>query len=92
MAPNTTDLASVLAFENPAADMLADIGAIAVDYASAPTRGRIPVCPLYGLTEEEATAKMSVTIAGEPADHIVCTVENGTITLRNTSGTVLLFR
>ena len=45
-----------------------------------------------GLTEEAAKAKISVTVAGAPAEHIVCTVENGTITLRNTSGTVLFFR
>ena len=92
VAPNTADLANVLAFENPAADMLADVDAITVDYADKPTRGRIPVCPLYGLTEEAAKAKISVTVAGEPAEHIACTVENGTITLRNTSGTVLFFR
>ena len=92
VAPNTADLASVLAFENSAADMLADVGAITVDYVDKPTRGRIPVCPLYGLTEEAAKAKISVTVAGAPAEHIVCTVENGNITLRNTSGTVLFFR
>ena len=92
VAPNTADLANVLAFENPAADMLADVDAITVDYADKPTRGRIPVCPLYGLTEEAAKAKIAVTVAGEPAEHIACTVENGTITLRNTSGTVLFFR
>ncbi|MBR1588576.1 MAG: hypothetical protein IJ658_09660, partial [Kiritimatiellae bacterium] len=92
VAPDTRDLATVLSFSDPAADMLADVGAIVVDYASAPTRGRIPVCPLYGLAEEAAKAKVSVTVAGEPADHIVCTVENGAITLRNTSGTMLFFR
>ena len=92
VAPNTADLASVLAFENSAADMLADVGAITVDYVDKPTRGRIPVCPLYGLTEEAAKAKISVTVAGAPAEHIVCTVENGNIVLRNTSGTVLFFR
>ncbi len=92
VASATTNLANVLAFSNVPADMLADIGAITVDYASAPTRGKIPLCPLYGLTEEAAKAKVTVTIAGEPADHVVCTVENGNITLRNTSGTLLLFR
>ena len=63
-----------------------------MDYVSAPTRSRIPVCPLYGLAEETAKAKIEVTVAGEPADHVVYTVENGTIILRNTKGTVLLFR
>ena len=92
VAPATTDLANVLAFSNASVDMLANVGAITVDYADKPTRGRIPVCPLYGLTEEAAKAKISVTVAGEPADNIICTVENGNITLRNTSGTVLLFR
>ncbi|MBQ6008787.1 MAG: hypothetical protein IJL17_09610, partial [Kiritimatiellae bacterium] len=92
VAPNTADLASVLAFENPAADMLADVGAISVDYAAAPTRSRIPVCPLYGLAEEDAKAKLSVTVSGEPADHVVVKVENGVLTIRNTKGTMLLFR
>ena len=90
--PATTNLADVLSFTNVPADMLANVGAITVDYASAPTRGKIPVCPLYGLTEEAAKAKIAVTIAGEPADHVICTVENGNITLRNTRGTLLLFR
>ena len=92
VAPNTADLANVLAFENPAADMLADVGAISVDYADKPTRGRIPVCPLYGLTEEAAKAKVTVTVAGAPVDNIQVKVENGVITLRNTSGTMLFFR
>jgi hypothetical protein len=92
VAPNTADLANVLAFENPAADMLADVDAITVDYADKPTRGRIPVCPLYGLTEEAVQAKVTVTVAGAPVDNIQVKVENGTITLRNTSGTLLFFR
>jgi HSP20 family molecular chaperone IbpA len=92
VAPNTADLANVLAFSNAAADMLANVGAITVDYADKPTRGRIPVCPLYGLTEEAAKAKISVTVAGAPVDNIQVKVENGTITLRNTSGTLLYFR
>ena len=90
--PATTDLANVLAFSNVPADMLANVDAITVDYADKPTRGRIPVCPLYGLTEEAAKAKVTVTVTGEPADHVICTVENGNITLRNTSGTMLFFR
>ena len=92
VAPNTADLSSVLAFEDPATDMLADVDAITVDYADKPTRGRIPVCPLYGLTEEAVQAKVTVTVAGAPVDNIQVKVENGTITLRNTSGTVLFFR
>ena len=92
VAPNAADLAGVLAFENPAPDMLADVDAIVVDYAAAPTRGRIPVCPLYGLTEEDAKAKLSVTVSGEPADHVAVKVENGVITLQNMKGTVLIFR
>ncbi|MBR1587058.1 MAG: hypothetical protein IJ658_01915, partial [Kiritimatiellae bacterium] len=92
VAANTADLAGVLAFENPAADMLADVDAIVVDYASAPTRSNIPVCPLYGLTEEAAVAKIVVTVAGEPAEHVLVKVKNGVITLQNTKGTVLLFR
>ncbi|MBR0506200.1 MAG: autotransporter-associated beta strand repeat-containing protein, partial [Kiritimatiellae bacterium] len=92
VAPNTADLANVLAFSNAAVDMLANVGAITVDYADKPTRGRIPVCPLYGLTEEAAKAKVAVTVAGAPVDNIQVKVENGTITLRNTSGTLLYFR
>ncbi|MBQ6339249.1 MAG: hypothetical protein IJI36_08900, partial [Kiritimatiellae bacterium] len=92
VAPNTADLANVLAFEDAAPDMLADVDAIVVDYASTPTRGRIPVCQLYGLTEEAAKAKLSVTVSGAPADHVVVKVENGVLTIRNTKGTMLLFR
>jgi len=33
-----------------------------------------------------------VTVAGAPVDNIQVKVENGTITLRNTSGTLLYFR
>ena len=44
------------------------------------------------LTEEAAKAKIAVTVAGEPAEHVLCKVENGIITLRNTKGTVLMFR
>ena len=92
VAPNTADLANVLAFENPAADMLADVDAITVDYADKPTRGRIPVCPLYGLTEEAVQAKVTVTVAGAPVDNIQVKVKDGTIMLQNTSGTMLIFR
>ena len=92
VAPNTADLASVLAFENPAADMLADVGAISVDFASSLTRSKVTVCPTYGLADEAAVAKVAVTVTGEPADHIRVKVENGYLTIRNTKGTVLLFR
>lgn len=89
---NSGDLSTLLAFEAAAEDMLANVGAITVDYASAPTRGKVVVCPTYGLSDEEAVAKVSVTVAGEPAEHIACKVENGYIMLRNTKGTMLLFR
>ena len=79
-------------WQHAAVDMLANVGAITVDYADTPTRGRIPVCPLYGLTEEAVQAKVTVTVAGAPVDNIQVKVENGTITLRNTSGTLLFFR
>ena len=92
VAPNTADLASVLAFENPAADMLADVGAISVDYAASPTRGKVIVCPTYGLSDEDAVAKVAVTVAGAPAEHVLIKVENGYVTLRNTKGTMLIFR
>ena len=82
----------MLAFSNVPADMLASVGAITVDYADKPTRGKIPVCPLYGLTEEAVPTKVTVTVAGAPVDNIQVKVENGTITLRNTSGTLLYFR
>ena len=82
----------MLAFENPAADMLADVGAITVDYASNPTRSKVTVCPTYGLADEAAVAKVRVTVAGEPAEHVLVKVENGYVMLRNTKGTMLIFR
>jgi HSP20 family molecular chaperone IbpA len=72
--------------------VLADVDAITVDDADKPTRGRIPVCPLYGLTEEAVQAKVTVTVAGAPVDNIQVKVENGYVMLRNTKGTVLFFR
>ena len=92
VAPSTADLATVLAFENPAADMLADVDAISVDFASNMTRSTVTVCPTYGLSDEDAVAKLTVSVAGEPAEHIRVKVENGYLTIRNTKGTVLTFR
>ena len=92
VAPNTADLESVLAFENPAADMLADVDAISVDFASNMTRSTVTVCPTYGLSDEDAVAKLTVSVAGEPAEHIRVKVENGYLTIRNTKGTLVIFR
>ena len=45
-----------------------------------------------GLAEEAVPAKVTVTVAGAPVDNIQVKVKDGTITLQNTSGTLLFFR
>ena len=82
----------MLAFSNVPADMLANVSAITVDYADKPTRGKIPVCPLYGLAEEAVPAKVMVTVAGAPVDNVQVKVKDGSIMLQNISGTLLFFR
>ncbi len=82
----------MLAFTNSAADYLADVGAIAIDFAEKPTRSKVTVCPAGGLTAAAAQELMSVTVDGEPVDHVQCLVENGDLKLRFSAGTVIYVR
>ena len=81
VAVDTRDLSSVLAFDNPAADFLADVGAITVDFAGKPATVRVAVCPAGGLTEAEAQDRISVTQNGEPVKNAVCRIKDGNIVL-----------
>ena len=92
VAPNARDLSAKLAFENEADDYLANVGAIAVDFTSKPTVGRVTVCPAGGLTTEAAAAKVSATLNGEPIRHAVGKVENGNVVLSLPVGFMFLVR
>ncbi len=89
---NANDLSAVLAFTNPTADYLADVGAITVDFTAKPTRNKVKVGPAGGLTAETAAEKVRVTIDGEPMGHFKCLVENGDLKLRFDSGTFIIVR
>ena len=91
VAPNTHELAEVLAFENPAQDFLANVGEITVDFTDTPTRGKIAICPLGGMTQAAVEAKLAVTVNGEPFDKFQLLIENGTVYL-NKGGTVIMVR
>ena len=92
VAPNVNDLSTVLAFTNPTADYLADVGAISVDFAGKPTRSKVKVGPAGGLTAETAAQKVRVTVDGEPSVRFSCFVENGDLKIRLSHGTVLFVR
>ena len=92
VAANANDLSAVLAFTNPTADYLADVGAITVDFTAKPTRNKVKVGPAGGLTAETAAEKVRVTIDGEPMGHFKCLVENGDLKLRFDSGTFIIVR
>ena len=91
VAPNVNDLSTVLAFTNPAADYLADVGAITVDFTEKPTRSKVKVGPAGGLTAETAAQKVRVTVDGEPVK-AGCLIENGDLKIRLSHGTVLFVR
>ena len=92
VAANANDLSAVLAFTNPTADYLADVGAITVDFTAKPTRSKVKVGPAGGLTAETAAEKVRVTIDGEPTGHFKCLVENGDLKLRFSNGTYIIVR
>ena len=92
VAPNANDLSTVLAFTAPAADYLADVGAITVDFTEKPTRSKVTVGPAGGLTAETAAQKVRVTVNGEPAVRFRCLVENGDLKIRLARGTVIYVR
>ena len=92
VAPNANDLSTVLAFRAPAADYLADVGAITVDFTEKPTRSKVKVGPAGGLTAETAAQKVRVTVNGEPAVRFGCFIENGDLKIRLACGTFIIVR
>ena len=92
VAPNANDLSTVLAFRAPAADYLADVGAITVDFTEKPTRSKVKVGPAGGLTAETAAQKVRVTVDGEPAVRFGCFIENGDLKIRLACGTFIIVR
>jgi hypothetical protein len=92
VSPNVRDLSTVLSIENPAADYLRKVGAIAVDFTGKPRRAKIVVCPAGGLTAAEAAAKMVVTQDGEPVKTSGCQIMNGRIVLSLPVGLRLVIR
>ena len=92
VSPNANDLSTVLAFTNPAADYLADVGAITVDFTEKPTRSKVKVGPAGGLTAETAAEKVRVTVDGEPSVRFSCFVENGDLKIRLSRGTTIFVR
>ena len=92
VAPNANDLSTVLAFRAPAADYLADVGAITVDFTEKPTRSKVKVGPAGGLTAETAAQKVRVTVDGEQAVRFRCFVENGDLKLRFARGLTVIIR
>ena len=91
VAPNTRNLSTVLAFTNPTADYLADVGAITVDFTAKPVRSKGAVCPAGGLTAETAAQKVRVTVDGEPVK-AGCLIEGGDLKIRLARGTFIIVR
>ena len=90
--PGTRDLSTMLAFSNPTADYLANVGAISIDFTAKPTRSKVTVCPAGGLTAETATPKVSVTMNGESVGHYKCFIENGDLKVRLANGFTVFIR
>jgi hypothetical protein len=95
VAPAARDLSAMLDFENASADMLADLGGIAVDFASDPTVGTLVVCPAYGLsmTDLEVKVPVAVTVNGQPLDKkYKARVNGGNIEIVFRSASVIYIR
>ena len=99
VAANTSDLSAVLRFDDAATNLFADVGRIAVDFASRPTFGRALVGPAGGLdalSDAELARRFAVTVGGVPAAEAKCIVlplvEDGKLYLRNASGTTVIIR
>ena len=92
VASNVKNLSTVLAFNNPPADYLENVGAIAVDFAEKPGRSKVTVCPAGGLTAETAAQKVRVTVDGEPLPRFQCLIENGDLSVRLSACTVIYVR
>ena len=91
VAPATSDLATVLAFTDTAADYLKDVGAITIDFTAKPVLSKVTVCPAGGLTAEAAAEKVSVTVNGESVK-ASCLIEGGNLKVRLRSGTMIIVR
>ena len=99
VAADTSDLTSVLLFENAATNLFADVGKIAIDFAEKPMVGNVLVGPAGGLealSEAELAERVVVLIGGEPADAAKISyttfVENGKLRLHFSLGTMILLR
>ena len=92
VAANANDLSTVLAFTNPAADYLKDVGAITIDFTDKPVRSKVTVCPAGGLTAETAAQKVSVTMNGEPVKVLGYMIEDGNLKARLCRGTLIIVR
>ena len=99
VAADTDDLTKVLKFDDAATNLFADVGRIAVDFASSPTFGRALVGPAGGLdalTDAELARRFEVTVDGVPAADAKCIilprVQDGRLYLRNLSGTTIYVR
>ena len=99
VAADTSDLSTVLRFDNAATNLFADVGTIAVNFAAKPTVGRALVGPAGGLealSDADLARRFRVTVDGVPASEVKCIVlphvKDGKLYLRNVSGTLLLFR
>ena len=95
----TSDLTSVLRFDNAATNLFADVGTIAVNFAAKPTVGSALVGPAGGLealSDAELAKRFTVTVGGEPAAEAKCVVlphvKDGKLRLRFASGTMVIFR
>ena len=99
VAADTGDLTSVLRFDNTATNLFADVGTIAIGFASRPTFGRALVGPAGGLealSDAELVRRFRITVDGVPASEVKCIllpqVSEGSLYLRNFSGTQIIFR
>ena len=99
VAADTSDLSTVLRFDNAATNLFADVGTIAVDFAAKPTVGRALVGPAGGLEalpDAELARRFRVTVGGVPAFEaksvLLPLVSEGKLYLRNVSSTMVIFR
>ncbi|MBP5320468.1 MAG: hypothetical protein J6334_05735 [Kiritimatiellae bacterium] len=83
----------MLTFENAAADMLANLGGITVDYKEEPTVGTVVIGPAYGLAAADIESNVAVTVNGEPyANRFAATVEDDTIKLYFSRGLIMILQ
>jgi hypothetical protein len=56
------------------------------------SKNEIQYYSFLGLTAAAAQELMSVTVDGEPVDHVQCLVENGDLKMRLSRGTFIIVR